>query len=255
MSGVADLDRLLATALAAADGAVCLIREHFGGDIQVNEAKAHDIKIQLDIDTQERISAILMNAWPGACILGEEGGKGTGGDGVEWIIDPIDGTVNFAYGIPHFCTSIAARVDGVVVCGVVADPMRREIFAARIGGGATLNGRPLHTSRRATLDEAIIALSFSKHEDLIRQAMELVGFYAPKVRKIRSMGAAALDLAYVAAGRFDAYIEQGIRIWDVAAGALLVKEAGGRIEQTAQPGFEVYKVTATNGCLSLPRTS
>lgn len=244
---------LLETARAAALEAGKAMRERAGGDLAVNEAHQHDIKIQLDVDLQKMIEARVLGAFPNHAVLGEEGGEGSGGKGYEWVIDPIDGTVNLFYGIPHFCTSIACRLDGEEVCGVVYDPMRDECFTAAKGCGAFCNGKPLKASARSRLDEAILSVGFSKGPDAVGKALEVYQYYVTRVRKMRAMGSAALDMVYIAAGRFDAYIEQGIKIWDIAAGRLILEEAGGKVDLTPKSGQKHhYHICAWNGKLELP---
>lgn len=249
---MSDLTAILATASEAARRAGAHIRAHCGTDLQVNEAHHHDLKIQLDVDTQRLLEASILGVFPGHAILGEEGGEGSGGAAGEWILDPIDGTVNLAYGIPHFCVSIAYREGGLVQAGVVYDPMRDELFSAGRGRGAWCNGRPIRASRREKLEEGILALGFSKSAESVEKCLELYQFYARRARKLRAMGSAALDMAYIAAGRIDAYIEQGIKIWDIAAGQVLLEEAGGKVELTPRAEPHHYHIKAWNGRMDLP---
>jgi myo-inositol-1(or 4)-monophosphatase len=167
-------------------------------------------------------------------------------------VDPIDGTVNYFYGIPHFCVSIALRVDGEIVLGVIYDPMQDEMFLARKGHAPTLNGRPLHVSGRAQLSEAMITVGFSKVRESIDAGLNRFKELLFQVRKTRMLGSAALGMAYVAAGRLDAYIEEVISLWDVAAGIILVETAGGKarlFEKDARA--EKYSMCCTNGRLPL----
>lgn len=221
---------------------------------QVNEATQHDVKIQLDVDTQKKIEQKLLSHFPDHHILGEEGGHGNDGKGIEWVIDPIDGTVNLVYGIPHFCVSIGCRVEGDYVLGVIYDPNRDECFTAVKGAGAFCNEKPIRVSERHSLDEAILSLGFSKTSENIEHCLELVRHYAVRVRKLRAMGSAALDMAYVAAGRFDAYIEQGISSWDIAAGKILIEEAGGKVDLIPREEREKFRIKAWNGKMHLPHS-
>lgn len=247
-----DPDSILSTAVSAAREAGALIRGQCGSEVQVNEAHHHDLKIQLDVDTQRLLEARVLGAFPDHAILGEEGGEGSGGTAGEWILDPIDGTVNLAYGLPHFCVSIAFREHGAVQAGVIYDPMRDELFHAVRGRGAFLNERPIRASTRAKLEEGILALGFSKSAESVEKCLELYQFYARRARKLRAMGSAALDMAYIASGRIDAYIEQGIKIWDIAAGQLLLEEAGGKVELTPRSEPHHYHIKAWNGRMDLP---
>ena len=241
----------LDTALRAARAAGDLLRTRFGTDLDVQAAEAHDVKLALDVETQRLIEGILLGAFPDHAILGEEGSS-TGGSEWEWIVDPIDGTVNYFYGIPHFCVSIALRHAGVIELGVILDPMRDELWCVERGGLPTLNGRPIRASRRDRLSDCILTVGFAKTADTIRGGLPLLEQMVHRARKCRMMGSAALDLAYVASGRLDAYIEQGVSLWDIAAGQLLVEAAGGKItvrENPAMPGK--LAVTAWNGRVDL----
>ena len=241
----------LETAIQAARSAGSLLREQFGSVLEVNAAEAHDIKLQLDVEAQRCIEGIVLGRFPDHAILGEEGSSGVGG-GWEWILDPIDGTVNFFYGIPHFCVSIALRHAGVMQIGVILDPMRDELWSVERGGVPSLNGRPIRVSARTQLADSILTVGFSKSSSSIDAGLPLLDRMVHKARKCRMMGSAALDLAYVATGRLDAYIEQGVNLWDIAAGQLLVESAGGRVdvrERSDAPGK--LAVVAWNGITDL----
>jgi myo-inositol-1(or 4)-monophosphatase len=243
---------ILDVAQSAAREAGALIRRHCGTEVVVNESHHHDLKIQLDVDTQALLEKTILGAFPGHAILGEEGGRGSSGRGSEWILDPIDGTVNLAYGLPHFCVSIAYRMDGMTQVGVIYDPMRDECFHALRGEGAFCNGRPIRASRREKLEEGILALGFSKSAESVEKCLELYQFYARRARKLRAMGSAALDMAYIASGRIDAYIEQGIKIWDIAAGQLILEEAGGKVVLIPRNEPHHFHIKAWNGVMDLP---
>lgn len=229
------------------------IRAACDTELQINEAYQHDLKIQLDVDIQSFLEREILARYPGHFILGEEGGEGSGGKGLEWIIDPIDGTVNLVYGIPHFCVSIATRLDDVIQTGVIYDPMRDECFHTLKGGGAFRNGNPIHVSQRSKLNESIVALGFSKEAATVEKCLTLYQFYSRNVRKLRALGSAALDMAYIASGRMDAYIEQGIKIWDIASGQLLIEESGGKVELTPLDKPHHFHIVASNGLLDLSK--
>jgi myo-inositol-1(or 4)-monophosphatase len=186
-------------------------------------------------------------------LIGEEGNAGNPEGDVEWIVDPIDGTVNYVMGIPHFCVSIAARerLTGKYLLGVIYDPMRDELFTAEYDSPTRLNGRTQTVSKRATVSEAIMAVGFAKSEESIEHCLSLYQYYGRKAKKLRAMGSAALDLAYVATGRLDAYIEQSVGLWDVAAGVILVEKAGGKADVTVRPDGRI-KIAATNGIIDFP---
>ena len=204
-----------------------------------------------DRASEARIVAALRAACPHAAILGEEGGVYEGAaDAIErFIIDPLDGTTNYAHAYPFFCVSIAYERAGVVEAAAVYAPMLDEIFLARRGGGMTCNGRPLRVSTIARLDHAMVCTGFTPRTFGANGAR----FAAVSLRAqaVRRDGAAALDLAYVAAGRFDAFWEEGLRPWDVAAGALLVNEAGGRVRMLDGTPFSIVgsSIVAGNGLL------
>ena len=219
--------------------------------LQVDAAEQHDIKLELDRRIQEQIRQEILQTYPKHGFLGEEGGEMARAGQYEWVVDPIDGTVNLFYGIPHYAVSVACRLDGRTLAGAIYDPNREELFSTHAGGGSACNGLPIHVAKRVELSEAILALGFSKGKATIRKCLELYQHYGDRVRKLRAMGSAALDLAYVASGRLDAYIEQGVSIWDVAAGALLVEEAGGQVRiSPGEPAGKIHLV-ASNGRIPL----
>jgi myo-inositol-1(or 4)-monophosphatase len=196
-------------------------------------------------------------------VLGEEGTVGNLGSDHRWVVDPIDGTVNFAYGIPHACVSIALQqriagepgsppdptgVDFRNVVGVVYDPFCDELWTATASGPARLNGRKISVSKRTKLREAIVAIGFAKYRWSLSATLPMFDALIHRVRKIRIMGSAALALTYVASGRMDAYLEGGIRLWDIAAGGLILERAGGDFWHRPLPRGEFsYELNANNG--------
>ena len=242
----------LSTAIAAAREAGVSLREHFGKVAEVNEMLAHDIKLVLDVETQELITQRILAVFPDHAIYGEEGLAGNQASEWQWIVDPIDGTVNYFYGIPHYCISIALRRAGEMQLGVIYDPQRDELWETVIGGPSLLNGKVITVSPRTELSDAVVSVGFSKTKETISVGFVLLQRYVQSVRKCRLMGSAALDLAYVAAGRFDAYIEQSVSLWDVAAGKLLVENAGGKFEMTPRTDNpDKISVRAWNGKITL----
>ncbi len=229
------------------------IRKAKDDSLQVDSAEQHDIKLELDRRIQEQIRREIIAAYPAHGFLGEEGGAAANLGQHEWVVDPIDGTVNLFYGIPHYAVSVACRLDGRSLAGAIYDPNRDEMFSTHAGGGSTCNGKKIQVAKRLLLEEAVVALGFSKGKATIDKCLELYQFYGGRVRKMRAMGSAALDLAYVAAGRLDAYIEQGVSIWDVAAGSLLVEEAGGQVRITAGDPKGKLHLVASNGRIPLER--
>jgi myo-inositol-1(or 4)-monophosphatase len=230
----------LELAIHAAHEAGKLLREHFGSDPEVDEATHHDIKLALDKQSQELITDILLGARPGDALYGEEGIAG----------NPIDGTVNYFYGIPHFCISIALRVAGEITVGVIHDPMVGETWSVEKGAPALLNGKPIHASTRDKLEQSILFVGCGKDEEALRTGIERFHRASLKARKMRMMGSAALGMAYIACGRLDAYIESRISLWDIAAGQLLLETAGGKTDLTPVEGMpDSWSIVATNGCI------
>ena len=242
----------LDTALAAARAAGELLRANFGKPLDVNEFAEHDIKLDLDVRAQTLITEILLGANPDHAIFGEEGIAGNQASEWQWIVDPIDGTVNYFYSIPHFCISIALRRGEEMQVGVIYDPMRDEMWAVERGGKPTLNGAPMAVSDRTELKDAVLSVGFSKTKTTISAGIPLLEKYVMRARKCRLMGSAALDLAYVACGRLDAYIEQSVSLWDVAAGMILVETAGGKFKMTPREDApEKISVIASSGNIDL----
>ncbi len=246
------MSSLLNVAIEAAHAAGKLQRENFGSDLAVNEMLKHDIKLDLDVRCQELISDILLKAFPDHCIKGEEGDSGNTESDTQWIVDPIDGTVNFFYGIPHFCVSIAAKQHGEYVAGVIHDPIMNETWVMEKGGVPTLNGKAICVSNRAQLSDAVVTVGFSKSRAALEASFDRFKRISLEVRKTRMLGSAALALAYIACGRLDAYIEEQISEWDIAAGKLLLEAAGGTFHcepSRTHPG-KLF-ICATNGKMDL----
>jgi len=238
----------LTLATRAAHEAGKLLRSHFGTPLNVDEASHHDIKLALDRQSQDLITAILLDARPGDALYGEEGVAGNAESLRHWIVDPIDGTVNFYYGIPHFCVSIALRVDGRIVLGVIHDPMVGETWTVEEGGPVLLNGNPVKASAREDLAESILFVGCGKDEEALKVGLERFRKGSLRARKMRMMGSAALGMAYIACGRLDAYIESRISLWDIAAGMLMLEQAGGKVDLTEIPGkADAWSIVATNG--------
>ena len=246
------MPNFLDSAIAAARAAGKLLRDNYETDLVVGELKQYDIKLDLDVRCQALITGMLLGAFPEHMILGEEGNTGSEAAEFQWVVDPLDGTVNYFYGIPHFCVSIALRQRGEIVLGVIYDPMMDELFAVEKGGAPTRNGRPIRVSQRDRLADAVITVGLSKTSESIKVGGERYRRLAHQVRKTRMLGSAALAMAYIACGRLDAYLEQSISLWDVAAGWLLVESAGGLVVTTAptDAGGGRFSIVASNGRLS-----
>ncbi|MCX6140272.1 MAG: inositol monophosphatase family protein [Candidatus Kapabacteria bacterium] len=242
---------LLRSAIEAAHAAGEILRSGFGTTFERRSKEGlHNLVTEYDLRCEEKIISILREATPHASILAEESGLSDTHDELTWIIDPLDGTVNFAHGIPIFSVSIAATINGTPVCGVIYHPLLQETFTAIDGEGAFLNGRRLSVSKTATLDDSILVTGFPYNvnenpQHCIDQFSKVVGKGLP----IRRLGSAALDLAYIAAGRFDGYWEVSLHVWDMAAGVLLVREAGGIVSHYDDREFRIGldSIVATNG--------
>ena len=247
---------MLETAIEAASEAGKLLRKNFGSTLTVDEITHHDIKLEIDKRAQQVITKVILADYPDHCILGEEGVAGNQNADVRWVVDPLDGTVNYFYGIPHYAVSIAVQQrvgtdKWETVVGVVLDPELDELFASEKGGPAYLHGHPIHVSDHAQLSEAIISIGFFKSAETINRSLQDFGKMINGVRKMRLMGSAALDVAYVACGRFDAYIEYGIKLWDICAGQLILENAGGRAELKPHGDVHSFDVRMWNGKLPL----
>ncbi len=229
-----------------------LREQYMGSERIVDEELAHDIKLRLDKEIQTRITDALLAVYPTDSVLGEESDSYKNSSDYEWIIDPIDGTVNFFYSIPIFCVSVALRHRDHLVMGCVYDPMQKECFSALRGQGAFCNDRALRVSTRSEMSQAVIFVGHGRHDSSGEAGLQRFAKLSSQVRKVRILGSAALTLCYIAAGRFDAYIENEINIWDFAAAAVILEEAGGRldfipVDETGTSG----SVTAWNGLLPL----
>ncbi len=238
----------LDVAVDAAKQAGDLLKANFIADKTVDEAFHHDIKLALDKQSQDLISGIILKTFPDHAIYGEEGIGGNQESDHQWIIDPIDGTVNFFYEIPHFCISIAYRKGDEILAGVILDPMIGELWTVEKGGKPLLNGREVQVSSRTKLEESILFVGPGKTEKSLDVGLGRFKKASLRARKMRMMGSAALGMAYVASGRLDAYVESRISLWDIAAGKLLVEAGGGKVELTRNPEAEdSYSIIATNG--------
>lgn len=246
-----------------------LLRRHLNDpDKVIHEATRHDIKLELDVRSQQKIERILQRAFPSIPILGEEGNSGDPSQvDLRWVVDPIDGTVNFTHGMPHACISIALQRRLEVaptsalefpdeayetVLGVVLDPFTQELWTARRGGKARLNGKVIQVSPRNRLSEAILAMGFAKKKETMARMLPVFTTLAPKVRKVRILGAAALSMTWVASGRLDLYREFGLRLWDIAAAGLIIECAGGEFHRVPISADHRYEIVASNGLLRRP---
>jgi myo-inositol-1(or 4)-monophosphatase len=250
--------RTLASAVKAAKAAGALMRKNLNEPKKINASWKHDIKLELDVRCQKLIEKMLREDFPKIALLGEEGVAGDQKAELRWVVDPIDGTVNFTHGIPHACVSIALQIrsqdkkspeDYETLAGVVFDPFCNELWTAVRGQAAYLNGKKIRVSNRKHLSESMISLGYAKSRANLDRALPYYNSAVRRVRKIRQMGSAALAMVYVASGRFDAYLERGIRLWDIAAGGLIVECAGGEFWRRPVAGQHAYEMIVSNGLL------
>lgn len=227
----ADPDALLALAidLAREAGALALAMRS-GVETLATKSSPTDVVTQADQAVERLLTRGIRAARPGDGLLGEEGASDDGTTGLRWVIDPIDGTVNYLYGIPQWAVSIGIEDAEGTVVGVVFDPPKDELWHAVRGQGSMLNGRPLRCSSASTLAQSLVATGFGYDERRRAAQARVLPALLPAVRDIRRQGAGALDLCSVAAGRVDAYYEQGLSPWDLSAGGLIAREAGARVE-------------------------
>jgi len=243
------LKSALATAVKAAHAAGKVMQTNWLKPKRVNCDEAHDIKLELDVRCQALIEKILTAAFPQIPILGEEGITGDVTAEYRWVVDPIDGTVNYFFGMPHAAVSIALQQRGKSVVGVIYTPFTDELWTTVRGEPARLNGKIIRVSHHTRVEDSIIALGFSKDKENLEKCLPFLNRITRRAKKIRIMGSAALELAYVASGRLDAYVERRINLWDVAAGSLLVENAGGEFYTRPAPGKYRYAMCADNGKL------
>jgi myo-inositol-1(or 4)-monophosphatase len=232
-----ELEALLGLALTAAREAGDLLHERFRRPAEGVSSKTSptDLVSDADRDSETLLLRLIHETRPDDGILAEEGDSSDSRSGVTWIVDPLDGTINFLFGIPQWCVSIAVRDVEGLCAGVVHDPCRQETFSAIRNGGAFLNGKPIHIGKRTDLDSALIGTGFAYDSKARSEQAARLPKLLPAVRDIRRAGSAALDLAWLACGRLDGFFEAPMEPWDKAAGILLVTEAGGVVTELAAP--------------------
>jgi myo-inositol-1(or 4)-monophosphatase len=244
------MHQYLEVARDAALKAGTVLRENVNGRREVSFKGEIDLVTEMDRLSEKIVVERLLSVFPHHGILAEEGTRIENGSGFLWIIDPLDGTTNYAHGYPSFSVSIGMQLDGELAVAVVYDPMRDELFSAVRGGGAHLNGRPIGVSMNETLIRSLLATGFPYDRATSRENnLDYFNALIMASQEVRRSGSASLDLCSVAAGRLDGYWELKLRPWDVAAGALIVREAGGRVSDFSGVRFSIYdkEIAASNG--------
>ena len=241
----------LQAAIEAAEAAGEVLRGGFGRQLDVEYKGGTELVTEADEKAEQKIREVLEESFPHYGMLTEESGELEGEADARWIVDPLDGTTNYVHGVPFFSVSIALERDGEVVLGVVYDPMASETYTAERGGGATLDGEPIGVSDTDEPMRALLATGFPYDRDQVPAAVKLFGQFAVRTQSMRRLGSAALDLCYVAAGRLDGYYERGVKAWDIAAGTLILREAGGKATNYSghELDLEIGEVVASNGLL------
>lgn len=243
----------LATAIEAVIAAGDLQVKRLGTAMRVDKKGEIDLVTEVDLEVETMVRRLIADRFPDHAFLAEELGQTSASQAAVrscWVFDPIDGTTNYAHGLPMFCASLGLEVDGRREVGAVYEPTRKELFTAERGQGAFLNGTRLHVSETETLLDAMLVTGFPydihHHGD---DLVALFGVFLTKARAVRRLGSAAIDLCYVAAGRFEGFWEQQLKPWDLAAGSLIVEEAGGRVTGMDGHAFDLRAghVLASNG--------
>jgi myo-inositol-1(or 4)-monophosphatase len=237
---VTDLDELLELAVSIVEPVMTTLADKRAGAsadphalVRATKSTNTDMVTEMDLWAERHITRALVAARPHDAIVGEEGTRRDGSSGVQWYVDPIDGTTNYLYGHPGYSVSLGASVDGELAVGVVGDPTLGEIFRARRDGGAFRNDVAIGASTRASLAEALVGTGFGYRADRRRAQAQVLQHVLPEIRDIRRMGGAAIDLCSVACGRLDAYYEYGISSWDIAAGTVIALESGAAVTDLA----------------------
>ena len=253
---------VLATAIEIVLRAGDMQMKQFGKSFKIDKKSAIDLVTDVDLSVEKMFRNIIQERFPEHGILSEEFGEqvapgsleagASSSSGCCWVFDPIDGTTNFAHGLPFFCSSLSFEIDGRPVVAAIYEPVRRELFVAERGKGAFLNGAPLKVSESATLIDSLLCTGFPYDVHASREELvELFGHFLGRARAVRRLGSAALDLCYVAAGRLDGFWEQRLRAWDISAGSLIVEESGGQVTDLQGETFNsrTGDVVASNGCI------
>lgn len=244
--------QFLPTAIEAVTRAGEIQMGRFGSEVHVQKKGTIDLVTEVDVEVERMFRALIAERYPEHDVLAEEMGQTSQGARCRWVFDPLDGTTNYAHGIPIFCSTLALEIDGIPSVAAVYDPNRDELFTAQRGTGAWLNGQPLRVSAARTLVDSVLVTGFpydirdpQRMQDVLRPFIGFLGH----ARAIRRLGSAAIDLCWVAAGRMDGFWEQALQPWDVMGGALIVEEAGGRVTSIDGGPWDAHggNVLASNG--------
>ncbi|NIG52152.1 inositol monophosphatase family protein [Chitinophaga sp. Cy-1792] len=242
---------LKATLLKATEAGAQILKQYFNGAFEVSsKSSLNDLVTEADKKSEKAIIEVIRQAFPDHFILSEEAGAIPSQSNVKWIIDPIDGTINFANGVPICCVSIGVEKDGEMILGAVYNPFMNEFFFAEKGKGATLNDKPIHVSKNGNFDQCLLVTGFPYNwEESANNPMVVLERLVKKGLPVRRLGSAAIDLCWVACGRFDGFYEHSLQAWDSAAGFLIVEEAGGKVTDFSGNYYSPYQKTilATNG--------
>ena len=247
-----DLEKIRDVAVAAAARAGEILYRNWGGIHSVEKKGAIDLVTEADGASEKAIIEVIRSAFPDHTILAEESGLILGTDPYEWIIDPLDGTTNYAHNLPEFTVSIAFAHEGEMAFGLILSPVTGELFCATRGQGAELNGRPIGVSGVKTLRDSLLVTGFPYDlASVIGPLMQRLEAFLLAAQGVRRLGSAALDLCYVACGRFDGFWEQNLHPWDTAAGWIIVEEAGGQVTDFSNGNYNIDKkeILATNGLI------
>ena len=247
---------LLATAIEAVQKAGAIQMAHFGGPMRIDKKGDIDLVTEVDVAVERMFRALIAERFPDHVVLGEELQQDDlirhTAPGYCWVFDPIDGTTNFAHGLPIFCASLGLELDGEAIVAAVYDPTRRELFTAEKGQGARLNGEPISVTHADSVLDSLLVTGFPytvQQPEVGAELVALFGHFLGRSRAVRRLGSAALDLCYVAAGRLDGFYEATLKPWDSCGGALIVQEAGGIVTDWKGTPFQsrLPQVLATNG--------
>lgn len=244
---------LAATAIEVVTRAGAIQAAHFGRIEHIRKKGAIDLVTEVDVEVERMFRALIADRFPDHRVLAEELGEGAKENASSpfcWIFDPVDGTTNYAHGLPIFCSSLALEIDGRIDVAAIYDPCRRELFTAERGEGARLNGVPMRVSSAQHVIDAMLCTGFPYNvHSIVDEVVSMFGAFVAKARAVRRLGSAALDLCYVAAGRFDGFWERLLSPWDIAAGSLIVEEAGGQVSSLGGTPFNARQgeIVASNG--------